>query len=68
MFGFGKKYCVVCGKEVEENKNNVRFGKNFCSEEHAEKYVAEQKKIENLEKQMTMDNKPQRTQRGGGCC
>ena len=56
VFGLFKKYCTICGREVNEN-NEVRFGKHFCSEEHAEEYVNEQKKIERLEMQM-MDRKP----------
>ncbi len=68
MFGLGKKYCEICGKEIEKNSNSVRFGKNFCSEEHVEQYVKEQKKIRNLESIMIANNKSSRTQSGGGCC
>lgn len=63
---WSKKYCQICGKEAD--KNIVRFGKSFCSEEHAEQYVEEQKKIENLENQMKESNKQTRIRNRGGCC
>jgi len=38
LFG---KYCEVCGVKLDKGKDSVRFGKHFCSEEHANKYVSE---------------------------
>ncbi len=39
--GLFTKYCEVCGVKVENGADFVRFGKHFCSEEHASKYTAE---------------------------
>ena len=34
-----KKYCLICGMDVKEDTAVKRFGKYFCSNEHAEQYV-----------------------------
>ncbi len=39
--GFFAKYCDVCGMKVDKSRDFVRFGKHFCSEEHANKYASE---------------------------
>lgn len=44
MFGF-KKHCQACGMEVKKESALKRFGKHFCSNEHAEKYAQEIEKI-----------------------
>ena len=60
--GFFDKYCEKCGIKVDKKVAPQRFGKYFCSEEHAAEYVAE---VEEMRKQM-----PEQTQqrRRGGCC
>ncbi len=42
--GLFTKYCEVCGVKVDKSQNYARFGKHFCSEEHASKYVSEMEK------------------------
>lgn len=37
--GLFAKYCSICGMKIEKGRSVVRFGKHFCSEEHAETYV-----------------------------
>lgn len=56
-FKLFKKYCPVCGKEVDKEKAVVCFGKSLCSEEHAEKY-----------RQKLVKEQSQTAKRGGGCC
>ncbi len=43
MFGLGKKFCYECGMEVSGNQYH-RFGKSFCSEEHAQQYTEQMHK------------------------
>lgn len=38
MFGLLKKHCPVCGMDVDKDSSVKRFGKYFCSTEHAEKF------------------------------
>ena len=52
-----KKYCPICGMDVDKNKGMKRFGKYFCSEKHADEYG------EKLEQ-----NKSKTAGHGGGCC
>lgn len=61
MFGIGKKYCYVCGKEVNGNQYQ-RFGKYFCSEEHAQQYTEQMQK--SRQEQLPM---AQQSRRSGGC-
>jgi len=42
--GLFAKYCDVCGVKLDKRQDFVRFGKHFCSEEHANKYVSEMEK------------------------
>ncbi len=39
--GLFTKYCEVCGVKLDNSQNLIRFGKHFCSEEHANKYTSE---------------------------
>jgi hypothetical protein len=39
--GLFTKYCEVCGVQVTSGQDFVRFGKHFCSEDHAKKYASE---------------------------
>lgn len=39
--GLFTKYCEVCGVKLDKSQDFVRFGKHFCSEEHANKYAGE---------------------------
>jgi len=44
--GIFDKYCGICGAKVERSKAIERFGKKFCSEDHAHQYVAQVRKRE----------------------
>jgi hypothetical protein len=39
--GLFTKYCEVCGMKVSKGQDFVRFGRHFCSEDHAKKYAGE---------------------------
>lgn len=65
MFGF-KKYCQICGREVDKNKDIVRFGEHFCSEEHAQQFVDERRKIDILERQIQKTSKQKSSACGCG--
>ncbi len=56
MFG-STKHCPVCGMDVKKEMGLKRFGKYFCSDEHAQKYASVQ---------MTREKEDE--DRGGGCC
>jgi len=58
MFGLLKKHCPVCGMDVDNDSSVKRFGKHFCSVEHAEKFAEA-----NASQQR--DNS---RESGGGCC
>jgi len=36
-----RRYCEICGVDLGKDQDLVRFGKHFCSEEHASKYADE---------------------------
>lgn len=55
-FKLFKKYCPVCGQEVEKNKAIVRFGKYLCSTEHAEQY------------RQKLAKEKSKKAKGGSCC
>lgn len=60
MLGLLQKHCPVCGMDVDKNIAIKRFGKYFCSDEHASQYA-----------QMKMERETDRESgmgRGGGCC
>lgn len=44
MFGFGEKYCVVCGVKVQKGSRIETTGKDFCSEQHAHQYAREMRR------------------------
>ncbi|MFQ6020647.1 MAG: hypothetical protein ACE5J4_01340 [Candidatus Aenigmatarchaeota archaeon] len=44
VFGIFKKYCAICGVQIEKEKNITRFGKHFCSDEHANQFIKEVEK------------------------
>ena len=57
--GWFDKHCEKCGKKVDKNTAPQRFGKYFCSEEHAEDYAtAREAQMKQAPKQKS----------GGGCC
>lgn len=62
MLGLLQKHCPVCGMDVDKNTAMKRFGRYFCSEEHAGQY-AEMKMRRDVERRD--DN---RDSGGGGCC
>lgn len=47
VFGLGKKHCYTCGMEVKGSQYE-KFGKYFCSEEHAHQYSREMKRARQL--------------------
>lgn len=61
MFGFGRKYCYTCGMEISGNQYQ-RFGKPFCSEEHAQQYTEQMQKAR--QEQLAT---AQQTKRSDGC-
>lgn len=62
MFGL-TKHCPVCGMDVEKEIGIKRFGKFFCSEEHAQDYT----KLRMVREERGEDDS--RTRRSsGGCC
>jgi hypothetical protein len=52
------KYCQICGVRIEKDKDFVRFGKHFCSEDHASKYVSD---LELRRREVSREDE-------GGCC
>jgi YHS domain-containing protein len=54
MFG---KHCEICGMDVKKETATKRFGKYFCSDLHAEKFVEAQ-----------ASRKQDNDSRRGGCC
>lgn len=55
MFGF-TKHCKICGIDLQKENTIKRFGKSFCSDEHANQYVK-------LKQQQKEDSTRRR-----GCC
>ncbi len=62
MLGLGKKYCYTCGMEVNGNQHQ-RFGKYFCSEEHAQQYTEQMQKARQEQLAEAQQGKSR-----GGCC
>lgn len=58
--GWFDKYCEKCGVKVDKTTAPQRFGKYFCSAEHAETYA---KEMEEMRKQQ-----PPQQKSSGGCC
>ena len=57
MLGLFKKHCPICGMDVDESSSVKRFGKHFCSADHAEKFSE------------TKASRREDDSRGhGGCC
>ena len=56
--GLFDKYCEKCGIKVDKKIAPQRFSKYFCSENHANTYMAE---IETMRRK-------QPKQQSGGCC
>lgn len=54
-------YCEICGIDVKKETAQKRFGKYFCSEEHAEKYLRQRTEREER------DTKEPRRESGGFC-
>jgi len=62
MLGLLQKHCPVCGMDVDKNIAIKRFGKYFCSDDHAKQYA-----------EMRSDRERYYDERrdsgsGGGCC
>jgi YHS domain-containing protein len=58
MLGLLQKHCPVCGMDVDKNTAIKRFGKYFCSEEHASQHA--EMKMRDMERRDSGG--------GGGCC
>jgi len=54
--GWFDKFCEKCGMKVDKKTAPQRFGKYFCSEEHAEDFTNEMKAGKSKQKS------------SGGCC
>lgn len=61
MLGLLQKHCPICGMDVDKETGIKRFGKFFCSADHANQY-SEIKLVE--------ERKRAEESRGGsgGCC
>jgi len=59
--GWFEKYCEKCGTKVDKKTAPQRFGKYFCSEDHANEFM-NLKEVEEAEKRM-----PEQKSKGG-CC
>lgn len=57
-----EKYCLVCGVEVKKDVAIKRFGKYFCSQDHAQQYVSKR-----AEEEQRMSEERRRQPRGGSC-
>ena len=62
MLGLLQKHCPVCGMDIDKNTASKRFGKYFCSEEHASQYAEMQAARE------ADDDRRRYSGGGGGCC
>ena len=72
MFGFGAKYCAVCGTKVQRGSEIKKFDRDFCSDEHLAQYGREMKRARQLRMSRQL-NLPKATrvkdrQRSHGCC
>jgi len=56
MFGF-TKHCKICGIDLEKNHGIKRFGKLFCTDEHANQYV-----------KLKQEQQKEYSSRRRGCC
>lgn len=57
--GWFDKFCEKCGMKVDKKTAPQRFGKYFCSDEHAETFVKEMEAMR--------ASKPKQRS-SGGCC
>lgn len=57
MFGLLKKHCPVCGMDVDKESSIKRFGKHFCSVDHAEKFG-----------ETNVSGQEDDSRSNGGCC
>ncbi|MFY9299613.1 MAG: hypothetical protein WAO91_00280 [Candidatus Nitrosotenuis sp.] len=57
-----EKYCPICGVEVKKETEIKRFGKYFCSQEHAQQYVSKR-----AEEEKRMSEERKRQPRSGSC-
>jgi len=58
-----EKHCQICGVEVNKKLAPKRFGKYFCNEEHANRFVM----IKTEEKKQEEEYRKSHPRRGG-CC
>jgi hypothetical protein len=59
-----EKHCLICGIEVDKKTSPKRFGKFFCSEDHAQQYVTKRDEQERV----MAEEERKHPRRGGGCC
>ncbi len=62
ILGLGKNYCYTCGMEVNSGQFK-RFGKPFCSNEHAQQYTERMQEA----RQEQLATAQQTKDRCGGC-
>lgn len=62
MLGFAT-HCHTCGIDIEKENGVKRFGKYFCSNEHAAQYG--EIRIRN---EVRKDDDSDSSRRSGGCC
>ena len=55
-----EKHCQICGMEVKKETAPKRFGKYFCSDDHAQKFAQQE-----MERREREEKEPRS---GGGCC
>lgn len=58
-----EKQCPICGMDVKKGAAIKRFGKYFCSDEHAQQYVARKQE----EEKQRAEYKRQNPSRSGMC-
>ena len=62
---FDAKYCAIDGMKIQKGSDFERFGKHFCSEQHAQQYVQEMEKARQATSATTSDSAERKS---GGCC
>lgn len=67
MFGFGARYCSACGMKMRDGGGVNKFGRDFCSEEHAQQYNRETKRARQvrLSQQYSQPRQPKQKNQGG---
>ncbi len=59
-----EKHCQICGVNVPKDSKIKRFGKFFCSDDHAQQYL--QRRDEEMKR--LAEEEKRHPRRRGGCC